>query len=70
MSSLMLFLHIIAWVVAVVGTVVGGLTLYVAMNYEGSMTELQDKLSHQKRTFYHWRFLTAAFIAWAFIIAF
>lgn len=70
MENLLFFLHIIAWPVAVGGTILGCLTLYSAWHYEGSMTELQDKLRGQRRTFHPFKLLIPAFIAWAFIIAF
>ncbi len=70
MDNLMFFFHILAWAVAVFGTVVGMITLYSAATYENSLRELRDKLDGKRAVFYHWRLLIIAFIAWAFIIAF
>lgn len=70
MENFIFFLHILAWPVAIIGTIVGGLTLYMAIKYPGSLEETVDKLKGQRRTFYPWRLLIPAFIAWAFIIAF
>lgn len=70
MESLMLFLHIVAWAVAVLGTLLGGLSMYKYLTYEGSMEELQDKLRGQRAVYNPWKFWVPAFFAWAFIIAF
>ena len=70
MDSLIFFLHILAWPIAVIATLMAGVAMYLAAKYPGSFEETLDRLNGQQRTFYHWRLIFIAFVAWAFIIAF
>jgi len=70
MENLMLFLHIIAWILGVVSTIGAGLLTYGALTYEGSIDEIKDKLQGYTRTFHPLKYYIVAVICWAFIIAF
>lgn len=70
MENLMLFLHIIAWAVGIIGTILGGIVIYKGITYPGSLEESIDKFKGQRGVYRPWPFLIAAFISWAFIISF
>lgn len=70
MENLMLFLHIIAWVLGVVSTLAALLLTYGALTYEGSIDEIKDKLQGYTKSFHPMKFWIMALICWAFIIAF
>jgi len=70
MESLLLFLHIIAWVLGVLSTLYAGLLTYRGLTYPGSMEETIDGLGGYTKVFRPMRFWTIALICWAFIIAF
>ena len=70
MEKLMLFLHIIAWVFAIVSTIYAGLLTFWAITYPGSLDEIMDKAKGYTKTFKPGKFWLIAIICWAFIIAF
>ncbi len=70
MENFLFFLHILAWPIAIIGTILGVLTFYLAIKYPGSIEESIDALKGQRTVYKPFRLLVPAFIAWAFIIAF
>lgn len=70
MESLLLFLHIIAWVFGVLSTLYAGLLTYWGLTYSGSIEEMADKFKGYTKVFRPMKFWVIALICWAFIIAF
>jgi hypothetical protein len=70
MESLMIFLHIIAWVLGIMSTLYAILLTYWALTYPNSIEELCDKYKGYIKTFKPLKFWAVALVSWAFIIAF
>lgn len=70
MESSLLFLNIIAWVLAILSTLYLALILYKANTYPGSLEGLGDKLNGFTQVFRPWKPFVVSLICWAFIFAF
>jgi hypothetical protein len=70
MEKLIIFLKIIAWAIAIISTIFTFLTIWGTLTYPGSADEWNDKLRGIRREYPVARWLIAAIISWAFIIAF
>jgi hypothetical protein len=73
METLLLFLKIVTWVVAIFSTVWGLFILYLAIDYgteeDPSLSRLADRLSGVHKTFSPWRYIIVGLLCWIWIIA-
>lgn len=70
MESLLLFLHIISWVIGILSTLYASLLTYWAWTYPGSLEEIGDKINGYTKTFNPFKYWGIALVCWAFVIAF
>lgn len=70
MDKWMHFFTILAWIAAVVSTLLFFLFVYLTTIYSGSIDELRDNLKGVRREYPGGKALIIAIISWAFIIAF
>lgn len=70
MSVLILFAIIVAWIIAILFSFIGGIALFNSLTYEGSKLQMLDHLRGVRRVYKPFRFLIVALIAWAFIFAY
>ena len=70
MESLLIFLHIIAWVFGILSTLYASLLTYWAMTYPGSLEEIADKMKGYTKEFRPFKYFVVSIVCWAFIIAF
>lgn len=70
MDKFLLFLKIIAWILAIGSTLIFSVCVYLTFQYPGSVDELMDKLKGVRRSYPLMPWLITMIITWSFIIAF
>lgn len=70
MDKFLLFLKIVAWVLAILSTLIFIVATYLNITYPGSVDELRDKMNGKTRTYKAGGWLIVMIVCWAFIIAF
>jgi len=69
METLNTFLNIIAWGLAVFGSIAFMLHSTLGWGYEGSPKQISDMCKGYQRVYRPWRWFIVAFIGWAWIAA-
>jgi hypothetical protein len=70
MNIILTFLVIVAWVLGPLTLLIGGLHIYWAGQYPGSLEQMIDRLGGYTKVFQPFRWLGMSLLCWAYIIAY